>query len=235
MGRHLSGFIEGKKMNFVVLILSISVAISPLVQVKANGYAYANQAQEIIWEMSGCSNINPMVDRNTIIQATSTTNVNKHCSAIRRDLKISDGFGYCISGLRTLVVSGTPFCSNGRPGGNVGIIFNLFDSDNYYFVQKDLCSGTMCWGQKTNGVIGSCTTFGTVSTFVNNNDWMFWRLCVRRSNGQVTVSTSGGGYNTFSGSFTVPTNEIRGQGGTLIVDGSSTTAQFWGYNVVPYL
>ena len=100
---------------------------------------------------------------------------------------------------------------------------------------NSLCSGTMCWGQKTNGVIGSCTTFGTVSTFVNNNDWMFWRLCVRRSNGQVTVSTSGGGYNTFSGSFTVPTNEIRGQGGTLVVDGSSTTAQFWGYKVVPFL
>ena len=123
-------------MSFPVLILSISVAILTLVQVEANGYAYANQAQEIIWEMSGCSNINPMVDRNTIIQATGATNPGRHCSAIRRDLKISDGLGYCISG-RTLVVSGTPFCPSGRPSGRVGIIFNLFDSDNYYYVQKE--------------------------------------------------------------------------------------------------
>ena len=128
-------------MNFVVLILTISVAISPLLQVKANGYAYANQAQEILWEMSGCSNINPMVDRNTIIQATGTTNPGRHCSAIRRDLKLSDGLGYCIGygkgGLRTLVVSGLPFCTSGRPSGDVGIIFNFFDSDNYYFVRKE--------------------------------------------------------------------------------------------------
>ena len=124
-------------MTFIIFIPCILIAILPLEHVEANGYAYANQAQEIIWEMSGCSNINPMVDRNTIIQATGATNEEKHCSAIRRDLKISDGFGYCINGLRTLVVSGTPFCTNGRPGGNIGIIFNLFDSDNYYFVQKE--------------------------------------------------------------------------------------------------
>jgi len=218
----------------MVLILSISVAVIPLIQVEANGYAYANQAQEIIWEMSGCSNINPMVDRNTIIQATGTTNPGRHCSAIRRDLKLSDGLGYCIRG-RTLVVSGTPICPGGRPGGDIGIIFNLFDSDNYYFVQKDLCSGALCWGRKTNGVIGSCTTFGTVSTVTSASDWVNWRFCVRRTTGQVSVSTNGGGYSTASGSFTVPTNEIRGQGGALIVDGSSTTAQYWGYDVRPYL
>ena len=124
-------------MSAVILVLSVCVAVLPSIQVEANGYAYANQAQEIIWEMSGCSNINPMVDRNTIIQATGTTNPGRHCSAIRRDLKISDGLGYCFSGLRTLVISGTPFCTSGRPSGQVGVIFNFFDSDNYYFVQKE--------------------------------------------------------------------------------------------------
>jgi len=124
-------------MSFALLALCISFATLPLVQVEANGYAYANQAQEIIWEMSGCSNINPMVDRKTIIQATSATNPGQHCSAIRRDLKISDGLGYCIREIQALVVSGTPFCPNRRPGGELGIIFNFFDSDNYYFVQKE--------------------------------------------------------------------------------------------------
>ena len=127
-------------MTITIFIACISIAILPLEHVEANGYAYANQAQEIIWEISGCSNINPMVDRNTIIQATGGTNPNKHCSAIRRDLKISDGLGYSISRLQTLVVSGTPFCpsgsATGKPSGRIGIIFNFFDSDNYYFVQK---------------------------------------------------------------------------------------------------
>ena len=127
-------------MIFIIFFACISIAILPLELAEANGYAYANQAQEIIWEISGCSNINPMVDRNTIIQATAGTNPNKHCSAIRRDLKISDGLGYRITGL-TLVVSGTPFCpsgsASGKPSGRVGIIFNFFDSDNYFFVQKE--------------------------------------------------------------------------------------------------
>ena len=126
-------------MIFIIFLACISIAFLPLEHVEANGYAYANQAQEIIWEMSGCSNINPMVDRNTIIQATGATNEEKHCSAIRRDLKISDGLGYRIN-LQTLVVSGTPFCpsgsASGKPSGRIGIIFNFFDSDNYYFVQK---------------------------------------------------------------------------------------------------
>jgi len=206
-----------------------------MVQVEANGYAYANQAQEIIWEMSGCSNINPMVDRNTIIQATSATNPNQHCSAIRRDLKISDGLGYCISGLRTLVVSGTPFCPSGRPSGDVGIIFNLFDSDNYYFVQKDLCSGQLCWGQKSNGVIGGCTNFGTTTSITSDTDWIGWDFCVEQSTGQgqVYVASFDGGYNGGFGSFNIPLDQIRGQGGTFILDGSSTTAQFWGYDLAP--
>ena len=123
-------------MIFISLIPYIALVVVPWVQVEANGYAYANQAQDIIWEVSGCSNINPMVDRNTIIQATGATNEKKHCSAIRRDIKLSDGLGYRIS-LRSLVVSGTPFCLSGKPSGKIGIIFNFFDSDNYYFVQKE--------------------------------------------------------------------------------------------------
>ena len=90
--------------------------------------------------MAGCSNINPLVDRNTIIQATSKVNPNKHCTAIRRDIKIADGFGYQIR-LQALVVSGTPIScpapSVGRPGGKIGIVFNFFDSDNYRYVLKE--------------------------------------------------------------------------------------------------
>ena len=111
---------------------------------------------------------------------------------------------------------------------------NSCQFNNTTFSSYSLCSGSLCWGQKINGVIGSCTTFGTVSSFISSNDWMSWRFCVRRTTGQVTVGTSGGGYNGVSGSFTIPTNEIRGQGGTFIVDGSSTTAQFWGYDLQPY-
>ena len=84
-------------------------------------------------------------------------------------------------------------------------------------------------------MIGSCRSFGTVSSFVSNTDWIRWRFAVNRQTGLVSVSTNGGGYQTASGSFSVPTNQIRGQGGTFVVDGSSTTAQFWGYDVQPYL
>ena len=122
--------------------LSLIVVFGPLIVINAQFLAVkgfnGNQVQE--WDVSGCSNINPIVDIQTIIQATAQTNPNKHCAAIRSNMKISDGFGYSIS-VQSLVVAGTPFScpapSVGKPGGKVGLIFNVFDNDNYHFVYKE--------------------------------------------------------------------------------------------------
>ena len=95
-----------------------------------------------------------------------------------------------------------------------------------------MCPGSLCWGRKVNGVFTTCTSFGTVSSSVSSADWIYWRFRVA-SSGTVSVGSFGGGYNSASGSFTVPITEIRGQGGTFVVDGTSTTVQSWGYNVSP--
>ena len=100
-------------------------------------------------------------------------------------------------------------------------------------INYSLCTGKLYRGQKTNGAIGPVYLFGTVSTSnPHPKQWIAWSVYVR-SNGQVSVYTNGGGYKSASGKFTIPTNTIKGQGGTLVVDGTSTTAQFLGFSLSP--
>ena len=126
---YLNPFVDWKLLLVAVIILQLKAT---------NSFTYGNQNQEIIWDIRRCSNINPIFDRDTAI-LTSDTGYRRHdCSAIRRDIKVPDNFEYSICvqihnamGRRCLQSS-----SCKKTGGNVGLIFNVWDHENYDFVYR---------------------------------------------------------------------------------------------------
>ena len=100
----------------------------------AEGFVFNTQNPNFLWDVNRCSNINPIVDSRTIIlTANGKWSEDKFCSAIRRDLKVTDEVPYEIS---------TEFNNiSGRPTGSVfyghlGFMFNVWDDNNYDFVYK---------------------------------------------------------------------------------------------------
>ena len=91
--------------------------------------------QEFIWDINRCSNINPIVDRKTIILASGGKwDQDQFCHAIRRDLKVSDDTAYGMS-TEFVNLSGV-LTSSGIPVGHLGFAFNFWDDMNYDFVYK---------------------------------------------------------------------------------------------------
>lgn len=196
----------------------------------SDGYSYGNNAQEIIWDVGGCSNINPIFDRKTAMLTTGKSFGKKHCTAIRRDMKLSDDLPYCISvNVHSVAgpISCTSGCANGKPSGIMGIMFNVFDADNYEYVRMSLCSGNPVHGKVTNGVQGPEAQFGNRFT-CSSCVYTSVRLCVRK-NGMVAFSARGL-YPTASGNFNGNHN-IKGHGGVMLINGLRTVAQFSDYNL----
>ena len=99
------------------------------------GFPYGNVNQEFIWDINRCSNINPIVDRKTIILASGGKwDQDQFCHAIRRDLKVSDDTAYGMS-TEFVNLSGV-LTSSGIPVGHLGFAFNFWDDMNYDFVYK---------------------------------------------------------------------------------------------------
>ena len=93
-----------------------------------SAFPFGNFNQDFIWDVNRCSNINPIVDRKTIfLTAKGKWPDDKFCTAIRRDLKVSDDTAYTMS---------TEFVQVSGRYGYVGFMFNVWDDYNYDWVYK---------------------------------------------------------------------------------------------------
>ena len=93
-----------------------------------SAFPFGNFNQDFIWDVNRCSNINPIVDRKTIILiANGKWPEDKFCHAIRRDLKVSDGTAYSMS-TELINISGR------NNAGHLGFMFNVWDDYNYDFL-----------------------------------------------------------------------------------------------------
>ena len=100
----------------------------------ANGFPYGDMAQEHIWDVNRCSNINPIVDgRTVLLTANGKWPEDKFCTAIRRDLKVADGEDYQMT-TQFNNLSGNKIGS--KIAGHLGFMFNVWDDYNYDFVYK---------------------------------------------------------------------------------------------------
>ena len=90
------------------------------------------------WDVSRCSNVNPIEDSKTIfLSARGKWSDDKFCMAIRTDLKVIDETSYKMTVTFNNVrgsVSGVN--ANAVGYGHLGFAFNYWDKDNYDFVYK---------------------------------------------------------------------------------------------------
>ena len=121
-------------MKLICFMTSVALIIFALLHGNAEGYVFDAQNKNFLWDVNRCSNINPIVDSKTIIlTANGKWDDDRFCSAIRRDLKVTDEAPYEMS---------TEFNNiSGRLKGSViqghlGFMFNVWDDNNYDFVYK---------------------------------------------------------------------------------------------------
>ena len=95
------------------------------------GFVFDTQNKNFLWDVNRCSNINPIVDSKSIIlTANGKWPEDKFCTAIRRDLKVTDEVPYEMS-TEFNSIAGFPIGV-----GHPGFIFNVWDDYNYDFVYK---------------------------------------------------------------------------------------------------
>ena len=121
-------------MKLLSLSAVINVMLHASLSLTSEGFVLNYQNPNFLWDLNRCSNINPIVDSQTIIlTANGKWRDDKFCTAIRRDLKVTDQVPYEMS---------TEFnnVSGGRTGsvfyGHLGFMFNVWDDINFDFVYK---------------------------------------------------------------------------------------------------
>ena len=121
-------------MKLLSLSAVINVMLHASLSLTSEGFVLNYQNPNFLWDLNRCSNINPIVDSQTIIlTANGKWRDDKFCTAIRRDLKVTDQVPYEMS---------TEFnnVSGGRTGsvfyGHLGFMFNVWDDFNFDFVYK---------------------------------------------------------------------------------------------------
>ena len=119
-------------MKLYGFMTSVALIVFAIFHDNVKGFVIDTRNPNFLWDVNRCSNINPIVDSETIILiANGKWDDDKFCSAIRRDLKVTDEAPYEMS---------TEFnnVSGGRTGsvfyGHLGFMFNVWDDDNFDFV-----------------------------------------------------------------------------------------------------
>ena len=124
-----------RRMKLFCFMTRIALIVFGLLLDNTEGFAFDNQNQNFLWDVNRCSNINPIVDSKTIILIAkgAPRETDQFCSAIRRDLKVSDEVPYEMS-TEFNNISGSSYCTS--PCGHLGFMFNVWDDNNYDFVYK---------------------------------------------------------------------------------------------------
>ena len=118
-------------MKFGRVFPCISFALLASFAFTTEGFVFNNENPNFLWDVNRCSNINPIVDSKTIIlTANGKWRDDKFCTAIRRDLKVTDEKAYEMS---TEFNNISGWILN---GGHLGFMFNVWDDYNYDFVYK---------------------------------------------------------------------------------------------------
>ena len=118
-------------MKFFGTYSCISFVLLALFACTTEGFVFNSENPNFLWDVNRCSNINPIVDSKTIIlTANGKWSEDKFCTAIRRDLKVTDEKPYEIS-TEFNNIAGFPVTY-----GHLGFMFNVWDDYNYDFVYK---------------------------------------------------------------------------------------------------
>ena len=130
-------------MKLLSLSAVINVMLHASLSLTSEGFVLNYQNPNFLWDLNRCSNINPIVDSQTII-LTENGNFedDNFCTAIRRDLKVTDQVPYemstefnNVSGRRT----GSGFFSH------LGFMFNVRDDYNFDCLQKVNLDSIVIW------------------------------------------------------------------------------------------
>ena len=90
-----------------------------------------------IWDIERCSNINPLMDANTIQLVTGGKwPDDEFCHAVRTDLKVADDSAYHMTVEVNLVSGKRCVGPDSTTCGHFGFAFNYWDNNNYDFVYK---------------------------------------------------------------------------------------------------
>ena len=118
-------------MKLLSFLNCINVILLALLDNDTEGFVLDTQDKNFLWDVNRCSNIYPIVDSKSIIlTANGKWPEDKFCTAIRRDLKVTDEVAYEMS-TEFNNIAGFPIGV-----GHLGFIFNVWDDYNYDFVYK---------------------------------------------------------------------------------------------------
>jgi len=193
----------------------------------ADGFVLENQNRNFLWDVNRCSNINPIVDSETIIlTANGQWATDKFCTAIRRDLKVTDEAPYEISS-QFNNLSGKP--TGSVLYGHLGFMFNVWDDNNYDFVYKRVHSTTFAYGRVFNGAVQFTSSNVVGNPAISSGNWYTLRIVVQ-TNKDVELFLNDKKIGSFKAKFTT-----RGYGGAIVATGYRNVVQFRNFKLSPVI
>jgi len=214
-------------MKLFCFMSSVALVVFALFHDSAEGYVFDAQNKNFLWDVNRCSNINPIVDSNTIIlRANGKWDDDKFCSAIRRDLKVTDEVAYEMS-TEFNNISGTR--SGSTILGHLGFMFNVWDDNNFDFVYKRVHDTSFAYGRVFNGELQF--TSGSVggNPAISSGNWYSLKIVVR-PNKNVDLFLNDQKIGNFNAKFTT-----RGYGGAIVATGYRNVVQFRNFNISPII
>jgi len=189
----------------------------------AEGFVFDTQNKNFLWDVNRCSNINPVVySKSIILTANGKWSDDKFCTAIRRDLKVTDEVPYEMS-TEFNNIAGFPIGY-----GHLGFIFNVWDDYNYDFVYKRVHSKTFAYGRVFNGEIQFTGSVGG-NPAISSGNWYSLKIVVK-ANKNVDLFLNDNNIGNFNAKFTT-----RGYGGFMIATGYRNVVQFRDFNLSPVI
>jgi len=205
-------------LNCVNVILLASVAND------TEGFVLDTQDKNFLWDVNRCSNINPIVDSKSIIlTANGKWPEDKLCTAIRRDLKVTDEASYEMS-TEFNNIAGFPIGV-----GHLGFIFNVWDDFNYDLVYKRVHIRDVLYGRVINGELES--NRGTIAgnPAISSGNWYSLKIVVNEEK-KVNIFLNDKEIGSFEATFTT-----RGYGGLMVATGFRNVVQFRDFNLSPVI
>jgi len=204
-------------LNCVNVILLASVAND------TEGFVLDTQDKNFLWDVNRCSNINPIVDSKSIIlTANGKWQEDKFCTAIRRDLKVTDEVPYEMSTEFNQIAAV-------REGGNLGFMFNVWDDYNYDFVYKRVQLASFAYGRVFNGELQFTSMYVGGNPAISSGNWYSLKIVVK-ANKNVDLFLNDNNIGNFNAKFTT-----RGYGGFIIATGYRNVVQFRDFNLSPVI
>merc|ERR1711909_19405 len=209
------------RMGSKVLAVTAVVVVTLLLK-GIDGFSFGTQFKDFIWDLNRCSNINPIVDSQTIMLiANGKWPDDKFCTAIRRDLKVNDNTAYNMTTQFINLYTGKI--------GHLGFLFNVWDDYNYDFVYKRVHDTTFAYGRVFNGVVQFTSGSFGGNPAISSGNWYTLGITVQ-TNKAVALFLNGQQIGNFTARFTT-----RGYGGVLIATGYKNTAQFRNFMISPII